>query len=557
MAIDLLNRFTGTKVNNAVTSQTGSQAATESVEAARIVRSVYAMKAGDTLQGELLSAKGTDITLLLGNTVTLSARLDKELSLTPGQLMSFTVNSNKGGKLSLSPLFANTGMEQNAIKALDAAGIPLTDKSLAMAEELMKQGMPINKQTLSTVFRQMGMFPEAEIGNIVMLNKMSIPVNSENISMMHMYQTNEQYLFSDLQGLGGQIAEMLTDMAGSGQMDSAAAFIKGFLQIFSSGQESLGEAGLNGADTQEIHQNGMPGNTAETVAVSFDGMTKNGYVSDALGKIEENGSLPEVLTDKEIHKGESAAQKVIISENTNPTISDVMVPENASDKEAELLKMLYSEGSRTTEGKYALTQSLFSLLKEQLLMKPESITSAEYVKEFYEQLDAQMGKLQELLKSTGKENSSLSKEVSTIKSNIQFMNQINELYHYVQLPIKMNNAQAKGDLYVYKRKQSKSGDDGKLTALLHLSMPTLGNMDVFLSLEEQKLSTRFCMEKEEMIDFIEAHIDQLNERLMKKGYQVQTNVTAGTKEEKTVIENIMESEQPIPIMTSQSFDARC
>ena len=197
------------------------------------------------------------------------------------------------------------------------------------------------------------------------------------------------------------------------------------------------------------------------------------------------------------------------------------------------------------------------MVKEQLLMKPESITSAEYVKEFYEQLDAQMGKLQELLKSTGKENSSLSKEVSTIKGNIQFMNQINELHHYVQLPIKMNNAQSKGDLYVYKRKQSKSGDDGKLTALLHLSMPTLGNMDVFLSLEEQKLSTRFCMEKEEMIDFIEAHIEQLNERLMKKGYQVQTNVTAGTKDEKSVIENIMESEQPIPIMTSQSFDARC
>ena len=31
----------------------------------------------------------------------------------------------------------------------------------------------------------------------------------------------------------------------------------------------------------------------------------------------------------------------------------------------------------------------------------------------------------------------------------------------------------------------------------------------------------------------------------------------GTKEEKTVIENIMESQLPIPIMTSQSFDARC
>ena len=67
----------------------------------------------------------------------------------------------------------------------------------------------------------------------------------------------------------------------------------------------------------------------------------------------------------------------------------------------------------------------------------------------------------------------------------------------------------------------------------------------------------FCMEKEELIDFMEAHMEQLNERLMKKGYQVQTSVTAGTKEEKTVIEHIMDNELPIPVMTSRSFDARC
>ena len=137
------------------------------------------------------------------------------------------------------------------------------------------------------------------------------------------------------------------------------------------------------------------------------------------------------------------------------------------------------------------------------------------------------------------------------------MNQINELYHYVQLPVKMNDGHTNGDLYVYKRKNAKTGEDGKLTALLHLSMPTLGNMDVFLSLEEGRLSTRFCLEKEEMIDFIEANIDRLNERLLKKGYQVQTMVTSGVKEDKTVIEHIMENELPIPIMTSQSFDARC
>ena len=222
-----------------------------------------------------------------------------------------------------------------------------------------------------------------------------------------------------------------------------------------------------------------------------------------------------------------------------------------------MLRLLQKDNIQTESGKDKLTQNLFSLLKEQFLMKPQEMQSANYVKVFFERLNEQVDKLQNLIKNAGKENSALGKEVNTIKSNIQFMNQINEMYHYVQLPLKMNQEGANGDLYVYKRKQQKTGEDGKLTALLHLSMPVLGNMDVFLSLENQKLSTRFCMEKEEMIDFIEAHIDRLNERLMKRGYQVQTSVTAGNKEEETVIDTIMKTEPALKLFTSQSFDARC
>lgn len=535
MAIDLLNRFTTAQVNNTTKVTNASPVAVDSTEAARIVRSVYALKAGDSLQGELISAKGTDISLLLGESVTLNAKLDKELSLTPGQIMTFSVNSNKHGKLSLTPLFANTGMEENASKALDAASIPVTDKTLAMAQELMKQGMPINKQTLTMIFRQMGMFPEAEVTDLVMLNKMNLPVNSETISMMHLYQTNQQYLFSDLQGLSNQLAGFVSEMVSNGQMGAIDSFIEGFVQIFASGKESIGAEGqsINGnLLNQNATHNSQLQMPAETVELSVGVKESNGQIGN-----ENNTGLMNHLNPTEINNASLNASQ--------------------SSNEAELLELLHKNNIHTPDGKEELSKSLFSILKEQMLMKPEKMDSADYVKSFYERLDEQMGKLQELIKSAGKEDSALAKEVSIVKSNVQFMNQINEMYHYVQLPIKMNDAQTNGDLYVYKRKHAKTGDDGKLTALLHLSMPTLGNMDVFLSLEEQKLSTRFCMEKEEMIDFIESNIDRLNERLMKKGYQVQTSVTTGVKEDKTVIEQILENELPIPIMTSQSFDARC
>ena len=533
MAIDLLNRFTTSQVNTTANVQGSTPAVSDSALAAQIVRSVYALKAGDSLQGQLISANGADISLLLGESVTLNARLDRELSLTPGQIMTFTVNSNKSGKLSLTPLFANTGMEQNAMKALDAASIPVTDKTLAMAEELMKQGMPINKQTLSTVFREMGMYPDAEVADLVMLHKMNIPVNSENISMMHMYRTNEQYLFSDLQGLSNQLTQFVADMVNSSSVENANAFIDGFLQIFA----GSGEA------------------SAEFVQVNSQAQTEGAANNNVMGNLPVAGA-DTIAQESATQNAENARQ----AENSN-SLSGNLTAETAQNMqsvtEADLVKLISKEALNSTDGVEQLNKSLFALLKEQMLMKPENMDSKEYVKEFYERLDEQMGKLQELIKTTGKENSSLGREVSTVRSNIQFMNQINQLYHYVQLPVKLNEEHANGDLYVYKRKNAKTGEDGKLTALLHLSMPTLGNMDVFLSLEEGKLSTRFCLEKEELIDFIEANIDRLNERLMKKGYQVQTTVTAGAKEDKTVIEHIMENELPVPIMTSQSFDARC
>ena len=147
MAIDLLNRLTQAQMSTTVSKKnTETLKNVDSATAAKILKTVLSLRAGDSLQGELVSVNGKDISLLLGDSVLLNAKMERELMLVPGQKMSFIVDSNHNGKLSLKPLFANTGMEQNAMKALDAAGIPVTDKTLALAEEMMRQGMPVNKQ---------------------------------------------------------------------------------------------------------------------------------------------------------------------------------------------------------------------------------------------------------------------------------------------------------------------------------------------------------------------------------------------------------------------------
>ena len=90
-------------------------------------------------------------------------------------------------------------------------------------------------------------------------------------------------------------------------------------------------------------------------------------------------------------------------------------------------------------------------------------------------------------------------------------------------------------------------------------MEKLGNVDIFLTLRlGNNLSTKFTLEKEEMIDFIEQNIDILNERLMKKGYSVlgtQVEKSEDSVKEESVIDRITGDENRI-ILSTQSFDAR-
>ncbi len=144
--------------------------------------------------------------------------------------------------------------------------------------------------------------------------------------------------------------------------------------------------------------------------------------------------------------------------------------------------------------------------------------------------------------------------------NVQFMNQLNEMMAYVQLPLKMSEENAHGDLYVYANRKKLAENDGNFSALLHLDMEHLGPMDVYVAMQKEKVSTHFYMQDEELLDFIEANIHILNERLTKKGYQMNTSVSIrDTDEKNSVIDEFLKQENDgtvAPLLSTKSFDVR-
>lgn len=160
----------------------------------------------------------------------------------------------------------------------------------------------------------------------------------------------------------------------------------------------------------------------------------------------------------------------------------------------------------------------------------------------------------------GQEQSAAAKTVTNMSQNVNFLNQMNQMYAYIQLPFKLSESNAHGELYVYSNKKNLASKDGEVSALLHLDMENLGPVDVYVKMKEQNVSTRFYLQDDEMLTFIHEHIDILNERLEKRGYHMSCSMTVRNEpeegKENVTLQELLKENSNIPMMVNYSFDVR-
>lgn len=222
----------------------------------------------------------------------------------------------------------------------------------------------------------------------------------------------------------------------------------------------------------------------------------------------------------------------------------------------------------TTEQKAVIFRSepfqsmLKNGLQKQWTLTPQDLTQEGKVEEFYQRLakeSSQLARMMNEAMQTGGQNGNASqaRAMGNISENVEFMNQMNQMFNYVQLPLKLSNSQAHGDLYVYTNKKNLARRDGMLTAFLHLDMDHLGALDVSISLQTEKnqVTTKFYLD-EDSITLVEKHMDELSQRLVKKGYQCKSMVLE-KDEDKTVLEHIGEQVAGgSAVLSYQTFDTR-
>ena len=564
---------------------------TEELKAAsgmqKVVSTLEELSSGSVFEGTVSSVKNGKVTLALSDGQTITARLSGKVPLSQGTPMFFQVKSNDGATIEIKP-YTGAGSGGNPIltNALTEGTVPVTERNLAMVDAMMKEQMPIDKQSLLNMARIANMNPGVDITTVVNMTKLGIPVSLEMAAQFENYMTDEHAILQEMD----QAMNELADLAGSSDLtpDQAVQMNHKILSILLPEQTATG-APVNtegqietGGQTTAEGQIVTGGQTTAEGQILTDGrlgaeeQIVNGEQTTTAGQAVREGTggqaLGEVLSEQQFSSlgrllqnipslvestklfPEAMEQDIFIDTLEDESVAQNLMTEGtaweAADGKTALDKNLtvsdflrtvsriLSENNGTASqniqkllGSDAYKSLLRNVMEQQWLIRPEELKQEKKISQLYEKLEQQMRQVEDALKEAGVTKNSFLDTATEVRGNIEFMNQLNQAYTYVQVPLKLSGQNANGELYVYTNKKNLRDPDAELSAFLHLDMEHLGSTDVSVKMQHRNVKTNFYMADDASYDLVEKYLPILEQKLKDKGYQCTITMT---KEEKKV-----------------------
>lgn len=606
----------------------------------KMVSSVGELEVGNIFEGTVNSVRGGKVLLALGNGQMVLAQMDGRVNITPGSSMFFQVKSNDGETVAIRP-YTGAGNAGNPIllNALTTAGLPATERNFVMVDSMMKEQMPVGKQSLLEMVRVLNANPDVKVPTLVQMTKMGIPINAQTAAQFENYLTDSHTIFSQMDDAINQITGvfeneemtgeaafavnekildileqenpravvLLEEMQGETQKAAAAPEQQG-------GAQPTGDAQTVGSQMQtgnlpEAGKTQTAGNPAETIPVNgetagkvpeqqMDASVKEAVQTLAEGRVPLSGeplsslfseeqlahltkilqSVPALATDTQLFPGltpdETFVDTMSPEEQSFMGTKEAPLPEEASkavlNKDMNVGGFLTAVRNALEENSiygFAGVKRLFSskeyqtalrsVMEQQWLIKPEELRQEHKVSELYDRLEAQMNQMEHLIRAAGAEAQSFHTAAADVQSNIEFMNQVNQVYNYVQIPLRLSGQNASSELYVYRNRRNQSDPDGELTAFLHLDLEHLGSTDVSIKLKEKNVTANFYLDDDASYELVEKHLPILEKHLKKKGYFCKVTVAKEPVESANFVENIREKENSAAATLHRySFDVK-
>lgn len=533
---------------------------------AAVLRLPKSLKLGKTIQGQVVSIKGNEIELLLQGKTRISARVDSEMSVSLNQILNFEVNKTSNSVM-LRPLFENLAGDANVAKAIQAANLQMNGDNLNMVSKLMEQGLPVDKKSLQEMSRFMNTNSKATGNVLVEMKAFQIPLSNENINQFVSYKGMNHYLSDTMNDLSVSLNLGLKELSENNQQDTLKAVVSRLNQFFS--EQSLSQTSdyvssrdmnLNESSSNVMNisdQTQVDATRTQTNTVAYENNEIQINLEGKNFKVEN--SVKHISRDEITAKLQEEIQKLELPDSTK---NELKSAKGNLQKTFQVFNSLVQSEVISKEINGIIKSDVFqntiqALFEDGIFLKPEEFSDKESVKELYKSIKDQINTLLEVSEKMGKAGEEISHAANSAKNNLEFINQINQTYNYIQIPLKNGENTANGELFVYAKKKNSLAQDESVSALLHLDMKNLGTMDVRVQMTNEKVQTNFFLENEEAMNFISEHLSELDAAIERRGYQVQSMAQIN-EEKKDTIEHLIRKEESdgAILVSNHSFDAR-
>jgi hypothetical protein len=480
---------------------------------------------GDTFSANITDVSGEQVTITLDGGQSFTASLLNSTAYNIGDRADFVIQDNKGENIVLKAVTMQaTALETAMInKSLKAAGIMPTLRNRGMVLELMRNGMPIGRDALLDMVKELSSHSNAEIGGIIALKRMGIEVTDDSLKSYQNYKEYNGAMQRDIAALG----EKLFESVDSGKaLSDVVKLLVGDELLTGNGtvEDNSKESTKTGAQTQQ---------PAGTQADEKADIAQKNLMSDVKNMVAGMVDNYNAATGKSL----KLSYEFLNTDNLARFMNEFA----RMAEEFEMEPLLKNKLHGVLKGDKA-SRLLNELVRDTFSMKMTDVADSESVKEHIAKTLDKLSSVSEYAASN--QSAELSNVASRMSNNMEFLNSMNQFMAAVQVPIKNIGEHGEGELYVYRRNKQKCGEDDTVKAFLHLDMEHLGALDIYVTLKGSSVATNFKVEDESVLDFLETNMEQLTKKLAEDGYNVtasisKTDDSAGFDFEKEVIAPVL------------------
>lgn len=487
------------------------------------------LAAGDVFRGEIININNQNVEIMLDGNEHINATMQQALGLNIGEKLLFQVKDNSDTQLVIRPIANNEVSSELVNKSLLTAGLTINDKNIAIVKELIANGQPIDKQSIINMIKLSSVYANESIDKLIDMTKNGIEINRENLDMYDAYTASSHYISENIMEIRDGILEVFEKLLESDV--NFSDFTENNVNI----EDTTGNTTANDITSGNFNENSINPENLIGNTISSDSFTKINTILEDLSNIFDADNDNKQISESINVDKNNIYNKESIQEASKESTKDFLKMVDSSDTFKELSEVLKNIGENMPKEAFnniikspVFKEKITKLLMDRLYLNPAKLSEdKKIVKNEVDKIYDKLNKLTEMIKNMPEnvKSENLSLAGDKLSKNMNFMNELNNIEAYVQVPVKFSEGNKNGDLYVYNRRRNKKINDDTLTAFLHLQLDYLGATDINISLNKNSVTAKFTLEDETSRNLVEDNLGELAERLEKIGY----NVTISTE----------------------------